>query len=61
MSNAQICGRRFRILAVIDDFSWENLAVVADTSLSGGRVVRELTALVERYGKSPMIISENGT
>lgn len=26
-------GRRFRILAVVDDFSRENLALIADTSL----------------------------
>jgi putative transposase len=31
------------------------------TSLSGGRVARELTALVERYGKPLMIVSDNGT
>src|SRR5690242_9964592 len=30
-------GRRFRILAVVDDFTRECLAVVADTSLSGLR------------------------
>ena len=35
-------GRRFRILAVVDDFIRENLALIADTSLSGARVVREL-------------------
>ncbi|NIE81757.1 transposase family protein [Asaia sp. As-1742] len=61
VSDALICGRRFRILAVIDDFSRKDLALVADTSLSGGRVVRELEVLVERYGKPHMIISDNGT
>jgi len=35
-------GRRFRILAVVDDFTRESLALIADTSLSGARVVREL-------------------
>ncbi|QHC36384.1 transposase family protein [Komagataeibacter xylinus] len=61
VSDTLICGRRFRILAVIDDFSRKNLALVADTSLSGRRVARELTALVERYGKPLMIVSDNGT
>ncbi|MEN3168494.1 IS3 family transposase [Gluconobacter sp. OJA] len=61
VSDALICGRRFRILAVIDDFSRKNLALVADTSLSGRRVARELTVLVERYGKPLMIVSDNGT
>ena len=31
-------GRRFRILAVIDDHTRECLALVADTSISGARV-----------------------
>jgi len=35
-------GRRFRILCVIDDFSRECLATVADNSLSGERVACEL-------------------
>ncbi len=61
VSDALICGRRLRILAVIDDFSRENLALVADTSLSGRRVAWELTSLVERYGKPLMIVSDNGT
>ena len=36
-------GRRFRILAVVDDFTRESLALIPDTSLSGQRVARELT------------------
>ncbi|EGG78647.1 hypothetical protein SXCC_00628 [Gluconacetobacter sp. SXCC-1] len=59
MSDALMCGRRFRILAVIDDFSRKNLALVADASLSDGRVARELISLVERYGKPLMIVSDN--
>ena len=35
-------GRRFRIFAVVDDFTRECLALTVDTSISGGRVVREL-------------------
>ena len=38
-------GRRFRILCIVDDFSRECLATVADTSLGGVRVVRELERL----------------
>ena len=44
------CGRRFRILNVVDDATRECLLAVADTSISGKRVVRELTALVARRG-----------
>lgn len=39
----------------------ENLCLVADTSLSGARVARELDALVRLYGKPASIVSDNGT
>lgn len=53
-------GRRFRILAVIDDFTRECLALVADTSLSGERVARELDRIVRVYGRPATIVSDNG-
>lgn len=54
-------GRRFRILNVIDDVTEESLAAVVDTSISGRRVARELTALIERRGRPGVIVSDNGT
>ncbi len=60
-SDALVDGRRFRILAVVDDFTRECLCLVADTSLSGRRVVRELDALVERRGRPTTCVSDNGT
>ena len=54
-------GRRFRILNVVDDVTRECLASVPDTSISGRRVARELTALIQRRGKPGMIVSDNGT
>jgi len=54
-------GRRFRILNVIDDVTKESLAAVVDTSISGRRVARELTALMERRGRPGVIVSDNGT
>src|SRR5690606_25501134 len=54
-------GRRFRILNVIDDVIKESLAAVVDTSISGRRVARELTALIARRGKPGVIVSDNGT
>jgi len=54
-------GRRFRILAVIDDCTRENLGVIADTSISGARVARELDALIRLYGRPQSIVSDNGT
>ena len=53
--------RKFRILAVNDDCCRENLALIADTSISGARVARELDALVRIYGKPARIVSDNGT
>jgi transposase InsO family protein len=54
-------GRRFRILNIVDDVTRECLAAIPDTSISGKRVARELTAVVERRGKPQMIVSDHGT
>jgi len=54
-------GRRFRILVVVDDFTRECLCLVADTSLSGARVARELTLLITRHGAPLLCVSDNGT
>jgi putative transposase len=56
-----IAGTSFRILAVVDDFTRECIALVADTSLSGARVGRELDAVIARRGRPTMIVSDNGT
>ena len=61
VSDAFTDGRKFRVLAVIDDFSRECLALVVDTSLSGARVARELGMLVAQRGKPKTIVSDNGT
>ncbi len=55
------CGRRFRLLNVIDDVTKECLLALADTSISGKRVARELTALLARRGRPTMIVSDHGT
>ena len=54
-------SRKFRVLAVNDDCTRENLGLIADTSLSGARVARELTAMIRIYGKPDCIVSDNGT
>ena len=54
-------GRRFRILAIVDDFTREALALVVDASIGGARLVRELDALVASPGKPATIVSDNGT
>ena len=55
-------GRRFRILAVVDDCTRECLGLVADTSISGLRVARELDNIIRQRGRRPdTIVSDNGT
>ncbi|MEZ5654265.1 MAG: IS3 family transposase [Sphingobium sp.] len=55
------CGRRFRVLNIVDDVTRECLAAIPDTSISGRRVARELTDLIARRGKPGMIVSDHGT
>jgi putative transposase len=54
-------GRRFRILTLVDDFTRECLALVADSSLTAPRVARELDRIIETRGRPRMIVSDNGT
>jgi len=61
VSDAFTDGRRFRVLAVVDDYSRECLALVADTSLSGLRLTRELDAIMKQRGQPCTIVSDNGT
>ena len=55
------CGRRFRILNVVDEVTCECLAEIPDISISGKRVARELTAIIEQPGKPGMIVSDHRT
>ena len=56
-----IDGRRLRILIVLDDCTRECPALVADTSISGVRVARELDRIVTQRGRPKTIVSDNGT
>jgi putative transposase len=58
--DALVDGRRFRILAVVDDYTRENLCLVADNSLPGDRVIRELEAVIARRGLPRQCVSDNG-
>jgi hypothetical protein len=49
-SDAFSDGSRFRILAIVDDFTRECLVLVADTSMPGLRIVRDVAR-----GRSAMI------
>ncbi|UAJ12703.1 DDE-type integrase/transposase/recombinase (plasmid) [Polymorphobacter megasporae] len=61
VSDSSAYSWRFRLLKVIDDYSREYLACIVDTSLSGRRVVRELSAIAERRGLPCTVVSDNGT
>lgn len=54
-------GRRFRILGIVDECTRECLGLIADTSISGRRVARELDRIVAWRGKPASIVSDNGT
>jgi transposase InsO family protein len=61
---ARFCCRlihRLRVLVVVDDGTRECLALIADTSISGVRVARELDRLLGEHGKPKTIVSDNGT
>ena len=61
VSDTLFDGRRFRMLCVVDDCTRECLALVADTSLSGARVARELDAIAAARGFPKSVVSDNGT
>jgi len=61
VSDTLVDGRRFRVLAVVDDYSREALGLVAGISLSGRRVGRELDRIAMKRGYSRQVVSENGT
>lgn len=46
---------------MVDDFTRERLVLVADTSLPGHRVTRELDAVATRRGRPKTVVSDNGT
>ena len=54
-------GGQWLAFNVIDDVTKECLAAVVDTSISGRRVARELTALVARRDSPGLIVSDHGT
>lgn len=53
-------GKAFRSFNIIDDFNREVLSITIDTSLTSGRVIRELNKLVEWRGRPEQIRVDNG-
>ncbi len=54
-------GRRFRLLAVCDDFTRECLAIHVAQSIPGTAVARILDALRPEHGRPTAIVIDNGT
>jgi putative transposase len=60
VSDSIVTGRRFRALAIVDDFSRECPAIEVDTSLGGSRVVTVLDRLAQTRGLPEIITTDNG-
>jgi putative transposase len=60
VSDSLYCGRRYRTLNVLDDFSRECLTIEADFSLPSLRVTRILDRLISVFGKPIEIVVDNG-
>jgi len=60
VTDSIVTGRRFRALAIVDDYSRECPAIEVDTSLSGKRVVGVLDRLAEIRGLPQVITMDNG-
>jgi len=60
VSDSVVTGRRFRALAIVDDYSRECPAIEVDTSLGGARVVNVLERLAEMRGLPEVITVDNG-
>jgi len=60
VTDSIVTGRRFRALAIVDDYSRECPAIEVDTSLGGRRVVSVLEKLAEIRGLPEVITIDNG-
>jgi putative transposase len=60
VTDSFITGRRFRALAIVDDYSRECPAIEVDTSLGGRRIVGVLEKLSELKGLPEVITIDNG-
>ena len=60
VADALSCGRKIRVLTVIDDYTRECRAAEVDTSLPGLRVARILDRLGTERGLPELIMVDNG-
>jgi putative transposase len=61
MSAKTIDGRWFRVLTVIDQFTRECLALLADRALNGHRVALALSQVIAERGAPESITADNGS
>jgi len=61
VSDQLACGRRFRILNIVDDFSRESIGQLVDFSISGLRVARFLSDLGQYRSLPKTLVCDNGT
>ena len=60
VSDVTESGRKFRVFAVVDDFSRRCVALVADTSFSGARISRILDEVASVHPLPEMVVTDNG-
>jgi len=60
MSDSLYCGRRYRLLNIIDEFNRELLDIEVDTSLPSRRVINTLEKIAEFRGYPKSIRVDNG-
>ncbi|AZI44827.1 transposase (plasmid) [Deinococcus psychrotolerans] len=62
MSDQLASGRRFRVLKVVDDFTFtrECLVMHVGTSITGADVARLLSNVLAERAQSAMLVTDNG-
>ena len=60
MSDALVCGRRYRLFNVADDFNREALHIEVDTSINSERLVRIFERLRKDRGLPQILRTDNG-
>ena len=60
VADSTLAGRRFRALAIVDDYSRECPAIEVDSSIPGTKVVEVLEGLAETRGLPEVITVDNG-
>jgi putative transposase len=60
MSDALVCGRRFRTFNVVDDFNRESLHIEVDTSITSARLVGIFEQRKRDHGLPQVLRTDNG-